>query len=92
MPSTVDLNGTDAILCSRRLLGFAAIEQREKGPLKQAPGLELEHMRRLHQILQSDGNITDRLGAGAFLVCLYGRARWSDLRYVSHADLTGDDF
>ena len=89
---TVDLNGTDAILCSRRLLGFAAIEQREKGPLKQAPGLELEHMRRLHQILQSDGNLIDRLGAGAFLICLYGRARWSDLRFVSHADISGDDF
>ena len=29
----------------------------------------------------------DRLGAGTLLLCLYARARWSDLRYTDHVDL-----
>ena len=88
---TVDLNGTDALLCSCRLLGFAALEQKEKGPVRQAPGLEVEHLKRLHSILASDGYLIDRLGAGCFLLCVYGRARWSDVRYIDHVDLSGDD-
>ena len=31
-----------------------------------------------------DGNKIDRLAAGCFLICLYGRARWSDVRYIDH--------
>eukprot|EP00438_Fugacium_kawagutii_P024211 Skav223072 [mRNA] locus=scaffold419:156706:166109:+ [translate_table: standard] len=84
---TLDLLSADDILTSRRLLGFAAIERREKGPLRQAPSMELEHLRRLHDILESESNIMDRLGAGCFLVCIYGRARWSDLRFVDHVEL-----
>ena len=57
---SVDLRGAD-ILGSRRLLGFAAIEKKLKGPTRQAPGLELEHVRRLHQILMSGANDIDRL-------------------------------
>ena len=81
---TVDLKDADSIISSRRLLGFAAIEKKNKGPTKQAPGLELEHVRRLHEILMSDANAIDRLASGCFLICLYGRARWSDVRYVDH--------
>ena len=81
---TVDLQGADDVLGSRRLLGFAAIEKKLKGPTRQAPGLELEHVRRLHQILMSGANDIDRLGAGCFLICVYGRARWSDVRYIDH--------
>ena len=44
---TVGLLGADTILESRRLLGFAAIERNLKGPTRQAPGLELEHLQRL---------------------------------------------
>ena len=84
---TLDLEGTDRILSSRRLLGFAAIEKRDKGPTRQAPGLELVHMKQLHSILEGTGNVVDRLGAGVFLCCLYGRARWSDIRYISHVSV-----
>eukprot|EP00435_Cladocopium_sp_Y103_P063925 s1543_g25.t1 len=41
---TLDLTGTDAILCSKRLLGFAALEKQAMGPSKQAPGMEVEHL------------------------------------------------
>ena len=84
---TLALEGTDKILSSRRLLGFAAIEKRDKGPTRQAPGLELVHMKQLHSILEGTGNVVDRLGAGVFLCCLYGRARWSDIRYISHVNV-----
>lgn len=55
--------------------------------MRQAPSLQLEHVKKLHKILDSDCNITDRLGAGCFLVCIYGRARWSDIRFISYVEL-----
>lgn len=82
-----DMNGTDEILASRRLLGLAAIEKRDKGPTRQAPGLELEHLQKLHSVLMSGENLIDRVGAGAFLICVYGRARWSDTRFVDHVEI-----
>ena len=35
----------------------------------------------------SDADAIDRLASGCFLVCLYGRARWSDIRYVDHVEV-----
>ena len=84
---TLGLKNTEAILESRRLLGFAAIERRDKGPSRQAPGLEIEHVKRLHSVLREAGNDIDRLGAGCFLICIYSRARWSDVRYVDHVEI-----
>lgn len=80
-------HGTEKILESRRLLGFAAIERRHKGPSHQAPPLELEHLQKLHEILRIGDNLVDRLGAGVMLVCAYARARWSDLRYIHHVEI-----
>lgn len=48
--------------------------------------MELEHIKRLHEILEHGENPSDRLGAGCFLVCIYGRARWSDLRFIDHVE------
>mmetsp|Transcript_28330 Transcript_28330/g.46610 ORF Transcript_28330/g.46610 Transcript_28330/m.46610 type:complete len:825 (+) Transcript_28330:1-2475(+) len=84
---TLDLVGTDSILCSRRLLGFAALEKQAMGPSRQAPGMELEHLKRLHEILKSDANNIDKLGAACFLICIYGRARWSDVRFVERVEI-----
>ncbi|CAK9072523.1 Uncharacterized protein SCF082_LOCUS35661 [Durusdinium trenchii] len=84
---TVGLQGCDEVLGSGRLLGFAAVERREKGPSSQAPILELVHLKKLHEILSLGSDLIDRLGAGAMLVCIYGRARWSDLRYIDHVDV-----
>ena len=79
----------DTILASKRLLGFSAVEKREKGPLNQAPSLELEHLLQLHNILQSGENDIDRIGAGAFLCTIYARARWSDMRFIHHIKYDG---
>ena len=89
---TLDLQGTDSILGSRRLLGLSALERKAKGPTVQAPGLQPEHIRRLHEVLHTSSNLIDKLGAGCFLVCLYGRARWSDMRFVSHVQLEDGEF
>ena len=83
----LDLRETDCILQSRRLLGFAAIQRLQKGPTKQAPPLELAHLQRLHEILETATCTTDRLGAAVMLVCIYGRARWSDLRFIHHVTI-----
>eukprot|EP00435_Cladocopium_sp_Y103_P002600 s4578_g1.t1 len=88
---TLDMSGTDSILGSRRLLGFSALEKKAKGPTVQAPGLEPEHIQRLHEVLRSAGNSIDKLGAGCFLVCLYGRARWSDMRFIDHVVIEAGD-
>ena len=84
---TLDLYDAELILGSRRLLGMAAIAKRDKGPTRQAEGLEIEHVKRLHEVLNSASNLVDRVAAGSFLVCLYGRARWSDVRFVSYTEL-----
>ena len=86
---TIGLHGCDEVLHSGRLLGFAAIEKREKGPTVQAPILEMCHLMRLHEILSLGTNPIDRLGAGTMLLCVYGRARWSDLRFVHHVEVEG---
>ena len=84
MKFTLELRESDVVLHSRRLLGFAAIEKQQKGPTRQAAPLELCNLQRLHEILEGPGCITERLGAGAMLICVYGRARWSDLRFIHH--------
>ena len=83
----LDMKDTDTILQSRRLLGFSAIEKLQKGPTRQAPPLELVHLQRLHDVLEHGSCLTDRLGAAVMLVCVYGRARWSDLRYIHHVSI-----
>ena len=77
---------TEDIVDSRRLVGAAAIQKRDKGPARQAPAMELEHVQRLHEALESGSNQVDRLGAGVIIVCLYARARWSDPRCTHHVE------
>ena len=89
---TLGLKQTEPILESRRLLGFAALEKRDKGPSHQVPGLEIEHVKRLHCILREADNDIDRLGAGCFLICIYSRARWSDVRFIDHVEITEGRF
>lgn len=84
---TIGLGGALDVLESGRLLGLAALDRREKGPTRQAPPMEVEHLRKLHEILASDADKTDRLGAGTFLICIYARARWSDIRFIHHVEV-----
>ena len=83
------MDACDAILASKRLIGFAALEKQHKGPTRQAPPMEAEHLVELHRILEHGENHIDRIGAGCFLVATYARARWSDLRYVHHIKYDG---
>ena len=65
----------DALLSAKRLLGFAAMEKKEKGPLNQAPSLEVEHLLQLHRILEHGSTDVDRIGARAFLCAIYAAAK-----------------
>ena len=78
------LLGVDDVLQSRRVLGLAAIMRAAKRVKNQAPPLALQQVQRLHDILQSDPIIENRVMAGCFLFAIYSRARWSDLRCVDH--------
>ena len=85
----IGMDACDAILASKRLIGFAALERQQKGPTKQAPPMEVEHLLALHNILANGENKIDRIGAGCFLVATYARARWSDLRFIHHIKYDG---
>ena len=84
---TIRFCKTELVLESKRLLGFAAVEKRQKGPTVQAPPLELEHLQKLHEVVQHGQNKIDRLGAAVMLICIYSRARWSDIRYVAKVEV-----
>ena len=51
--------------------------------------MEFEHLLRLHEALQNGANSIDRIGAGAFLCCIYARARWSDVRFIHNIKFDG---
>ena len=57
---------TDEILQSKPLLGFAAIQKRTKGPSRQAPALELEHLQRLHEVVNGSGNFDRQVGCSRY--------------------------
>jgi len=67
MKFTLGLVATEEILQSKRLLGFAAIEKRRKWPTVQSPPMELEHLQRLHSIVETGSCTIDRLGAAVLL-------------------------
>ena len=77
----------DAVLNSKRLQGLAALERKAKGPTRQAPALNVEQIKKLHAILKCGECNVDRIGAVVMLICVYGRARWSDLRCVQQVEL-----
>lgn len=77
----------DEILSSRRLVGYAAIQRQRNGPTEQAPPLSEGQVLKLHEVLNGDSDIVDGAGADCMLVCVYGRAGWSDLRFIHRAVL-----
>ena len=48
------------------------------GKASQADPLTVANLERLHAILEGSGDAWDKLASGAFLFCVYSRARWSD--------------
>ena len=60
------------------------------GKANQAEPLAVTHLEQLHTILERKGDIWDRLISGAFLFCVYARARWSD--FIHGGKVTLDKF
>ncbi|CAE7431203.1 METTL21B, partial [Symbiodinium necroappetens] len=89
---TVEPEGAQAIVESYLILGVAKQAASKKRALKQAPALRVDMVLQLHAILRHQSLDTfDRLAAGLILMCVYGRCRCSDLRYVQELslDVTG---
>jgi len=49
-----------------KAVGLCSIERQHEGPTRQAPGLELEHVQRLREVLSGEGNLIGKLGAVVF--------------------------
>ena len=89
---TVEPEGARSIIASYIIQGVAKQSTGNKRPLKQAPALTVVMVLRLHAILRNTSEgIFDRLAAGLMLMCVYGRCRCSDLRFVQEIclDVTG---
>ena len=73
------ISSLDACINSRRCTGVAMrpLDQ----VLKQAPPLQVVHIRAIHEVLASDEEPWNRCLAGMVLFCIYGRARWSDAQH-----------
>ena len=66
--------------CANLFLASVVTES-SAGPLgkaNQADPLTVANLERLHSILEGSGDAWDKLASGAFLFCVYSRARWSD--------------
>ena len=57
------------------------------GKANQAEPLTVANLERLHAILEGTGDAWDKLASGAFLFCVYSRARWSDFIHGSQVKL-----
>ena len=85
---TVEPAGAQAIVESYRILGVVKQASSQKRALKQAPALRVDMVLQLHAILRHQAfNAFDRLAAGLLLMCIYGRCRCSDLRFVQEIGL-----
>ena len=74
-------DGLSDDLLSRRVVGAAA--KLDIGPKSQASPLTVRELRCLHAELELvDGELWDKVAAGAILFAVYSRARWTDLQHA----------
>eukprot|EP00435_Cladocopium_sp_Y103_P057781 s503_g20.t1 len=79
------LDGADAVLSSGRIRGCSSKHYAEKRKLVQRPPLSQEQVVALERIVLDESRTdVDRIGAGFFLVLVYGRLRFSDAQHVSN--------
>ena len=90
MRFTITPDGSPEIATSARISGKAVLALAGKRPVKRAPALTVKMVRALHLVLKDKRrHVYDRLCAGTFLIAVYGRCRWSDLRH-SISQMTGN--
>ena len=86
------LESADIVLESRLLSGAAQRHFSGKRLLSQAPVLKVADVKELERICCKTTCFMDRYIAGVFLVCIYGRCRWSDIANLNSCDLTDESF
>ena len=84
----IEPDGAQTVIESYMIQGVAKQSASSKRALKQAPALSVNMVLRLRAILGNEQeNLFDRLAAGLMLMCVYGRCRCSDLRFVQEISL-----
>ena len=84
------LTGADEAISSQRVQGCARESYLTKRRLQQRPPLRVEYVKAL-EIYVSDmaGSARDVYAAGCFLLCIYMRARFSDMQHMT--DIIADE-
>ena len=87
------LDGADAVQESARIRGVVRALFLRKRVLMQRPPLTVVQVSRLEQILLGGERLEDRVAAGAFLLAIYSRCRWSDLQQIEslESDFAGGE-
>ena len=69
----------DSAINSRRCLGTTYRSVHDK--IQQASPLTVAHLKYLHERLESDKDLWNKVFIGTALFCCYGRSRWSDAQH-----------
>jgi hypothetical protein len=79
----------NSVACfSNRFKGACHLQYISKSPLKQAPPLTVEQVRRLERLAMAAPRLEDRIIAGQFCFCVYASCRFSDSIYATDYKLT----
>ena len=82
------LDSADVVLDSRKISGAAQRHFSKKRLLSQAPVLTVSDVIELERICAQANCVMDRYISGVFLICVYGRCRWSDVANLHSCDLS----
>ena len=79
------IDGAESVIRSERVLGLCHNSELKKAPTRPATELLVSEVESLERILFDDEAwLPDRVAAGHFLLCIYGRLRWSDSQELQH--------
>ena len=82
------LCGVKAVLDSGRVRGVSAEHFKRKRALRQRDPLTVAQVIALEKcVMDADAADKDRMAAGFFLVCVYGRLRYSDAQHINSVKL-----
>ena len=85
---TMGILECDPLLQGRRCWGAATSD--EPTQKRQASPLQVKELEKLHEVLEKDTDIWNRMFCGTTLFMVYSRSRWSDAQHGSKIQFDGD--
>ena len=82
----IGMRGMDEALASKRMHGACLRQLSQKGQPHQASPYTYEQLMKLEALVLDKPGTYDAFAAGAILITVLGRCRWSDLNNIYHAD------